>query len=781
MENPGFKRSAFILLLFSLLLASSSCDRGPGPAEKSAQTTGVSPTEILIGSSLAITGQAAFLGTETLHGTQAYINYINGLGGVHGRQIRLIAYDDHYDPAHCVANTQRLITEDKVFALASYVGTPTAAKIVPMVDEARIPVVGLLTGASILRSPFKRYIVNVRASYNEEAGDLVRRFVEQLGITKIAVFYQYDEFGFDGLTGTEIGLRNYGLKPVAKGSYPRSTEDVEDAVQTIAASDAEAVVMIGTYGPCAKFVKLLKQKKHGLLFHALSFVGAEELVKLLGPESEGIISTQVVPPPWETAILPGAELYSKVLAEHYPEDKPNFASFEGFINAMVLVEGLQRAGRDLTREGLINAIESIHQFSLGIANPLSYSAADHQGLRRVYFTEIRDGKLAQLTNWDRLREQLSVQGITPTEILLGSSCALSGQASVLGAQTTHGALAYISFINEKGGINGRRIKLITYDDAYDPPTCEANTKKLITEDRVFALTCYVGTPTAVRIIPLVEEAKIPLVGLFTGATALRVPFRHYILNIRASYHQEVRVIIDHLVNDNKFERIAVFYQDDLYGMDGLEGTRTALNDYDMDPVAVGSYQRGTADVETALDGIVAAKPQAVIMIGTYEPCAKFIRLARERGLKTVFAGVSFMGAEELIARLGSDAEGVIATQVVPPPWETALLPAAEEYNTLLTRYFPEDKPNFVSFEGFVNAKVLVQALRRVGREATREKLISELEQMEFYSPGIGANINFSKNDHQGLHQVYITAVKNGKLVLVTDWLEACPAARSPLK
>ena len=143
-------------------------------------------------------------------------------------------------------------------------------------------------------------------------------------------------------------------------------------------------------------------------------------------------------------------------------------------------------------------------------------------------------------------------------------------------------------------------------------------------------------------------------------------------------------------------------------------------------------------------------------------------------MKLIYHGLSFMGAEELIKRLGPDAEGLIVTQVVPPPWETALLPAAEEYNSLLARYFPEDKPNFVSFEGFVNAKVLVQALRRVGREVTREKFIDALEQMEFYSPGIGANINFSKTDHQGLHQVYITVVRNGKLVMAGDWREGFP-------
>jgi ABC-type branched-subunit amino acid transport system substrate-binding protein len=277
-----------------------------------------------------------------------------------------------------------------------------------------------------------------------------------------------------------------------------------------------------------------------------------------------------------------------------------------------------------------------------------------------------------------------------------------------------------------------------------------------------------------RIIPLVEEAQIPLVGLFTGATALRNPFHPYIVNIRASYREEVKVVIDHFIKDYKLSRIAVFYQDDEFGRDGLEGTREALSQYGLEPVADGSYQRGTTNVEKALDRIEAGKAEAVVMVGTYEPCAKFIKLAKERGMKPLYHGLSVIGAEELIKRLGPDAEGIIVTQVVPPQVETALLPAAEEYNSLLARYFPDDDPNFVSFEGFVNAKVLVQALRRVGREVTREKFIDALEQMEFYSPGIGANINFSKTDHQGLHQIYITVVRNGKLVLAGDWQEGFP-------
>jgi ABC-type branched-subunit amino acid transport system substrate-binding protein len=359
---------------------------------------GVAADEIVLGSSLALSGHAGFLGTQTLHGAMCYLEAINETGGVHGRKIRVIAYDDAYDPPQCLENTQRLTAEDNVFALFCYVGTSTSVKVMPLVQEARIPLVGLFTGAQVFRKPFQRYIINIRASYHQETEAIVRELVEFLGIKKVAVFYQYDDYGFDGLAGTRIALKGYGLTPVAAGHYHRGTHEVESALEQIMASGAEAVVMIGTYEPCARFIGLARAKGLDAIFHCLSFVGAEELLKKLGPRGEGVIITQVVPPPTETLLLPAAQEYTNLLARFYPEESPNYVGFEGYLNARVMVEGLRRAGPELDREKFIDAIDTIENFSLGIANPLSFSPQNHQGLEKVYFTQIRHGELALVTN-----------------------------------------------------------------------------------------------------------------------------------------------------------------------------------------------------------------------------------------------------------------------------------------------------------------------------------------------------------------------------------------------
>ncbi len=382
-----------VFIVASLLLA--ACQDAAQNQLAANRQTGITDDEIVIGSSLALGGHAGYLGTQTLHGALAYLRHINASGGINGRRIRLVAYDDGYDPPRCLVNTQRLLIEDRVFALFCYVGTPTTVRILPLIEEARIPLVGMFTGANALREPPNPYLINVRASYYQETAAAVRYLVDRLKIREIAVFFQYDAYGFDGLRGTELALKEFGLVPVSKGSYVRGTLEVEEGLDRIRASGARSVVMIGTYEPCAKFIRMARASGYRPVFYNVSFVGADALARLLGPEGEGVVVSQVVPPP-ETigsdGKLWGAEEYVRLLAAYYPDDRPNFVGLEGYINARVLVEGLRRAGRDLNRESFVRAIESIRQYDLGIANPLSFSARDHQGLERVYFTKIEKGR-----------------------------------------------------------------------------------------------------------------------------------------------------------------------------------------------------------------------------------------------------------------------------------------------------------------------------------------------------------------------------------------------------
>ncbi|MBI5522184.1 MAG: ABC transporter substrate-binding protein [Desulfarculus sp.] len=407
-HGTSFRLAAGLLLLLVLL---AGCGRTDQTQAAQDEVLGVSDSEILLGSSLALKGHASYLGTQTLSGAMCYINKVNEAGGVHGRTIRVIAYDDGYDPPMCLSNTQRLIVEDAVFALFCYVGTPTAVKILPMVEEAKIPLLGLFTGANALREPFNRYIFNVRASYYQEIGAAIRHMVKDLGLSRIAVFYQYDAYGFDGLTGVELALKELGLAPVARGSYIRGTVNVEEGLNRIAGSGAQAVAMIGTYEPCAKFINLANQRDFKPLFYAVSFVGAEELARRLDSQDRDLLILSQVVPPLQVlqpdAMTSSAREYVDLLRHYFPEEKPNLVGLEGFINARVLVEGLHRAGRQLTRERFIEAIESIQGYSLGQDIMVSFSPTNHQGMEQVFFTGLEDGEFVLIRDWDDIRKAIA--------------------------------------------------------------------------------------------------------------------------------------------------------------------------------------------------------------------------------------------------------------------------------------------------------------------------------------------------------------------------------------
>ncbi len=398
-----------LLVLFTVAIAHTGCSREVVRDERGDRSLGVSDREIRIGASLPLSGHAQYLGIQTLRGAMAYLNHVNEQGGVHGRKINLVAYDDAYDPPRCLANTQRLIIEDQVFALSCYVGTPTTVKIIPLVDQAAIPLVGMFTGANDLRVPFNRYLINVRPSYYKETEEAVRHMVEDLGLSRIAVFYQYDAYGFDGLTGTELALKNYGMAPIAKGNYIRGTDHVDEGLDKIASSGAEAVVMIGTYEICATFVHKARAMGFDPLFYHVSFVGAEELARRLeGEEGALVLMSQVVPPPMpdQHGEVRDAADYANLLSRFYPQDKPNYVGLEAFLNARVLVEGLRRAGPELTRENFIDAIESMRDYTLLQGISVSFGPDDHQGLDQVYFTKLTNGSFAPFQAWSDLRRTL---------------------------------------------------------------------------------------------------------------------------------------------------------------------------------------------------------------------------------------------------------------------------------------------------------------------------------------------------------------------------------------
>jgi len=353
---------------------------------------GVLDDRIVFGESAAFSGPAEALGLGMREGILAAFNETNKAGGVHGRKLTLISYDDGYEPDRAIANTNRLIKNDKVFALIGEVGTPTSQAAQPIATEARVPFIGPLTGAGFLRNPALGNVVNVRASYDQETETWIERLTQDLDISRIAILYQNDGFGKAGLSGVEKAMDKRGLKLVAQGTYERNTVAVEAAVEAIVKGNPEAVVMVGAYKPCAAFIKQASASGLKARFVNISFVGTNALAKELGNDGNGVIVTQVVPFPEDTSI-PLVAQYQKALRSDNPNAKFGFVSLEGYMVGQLVVQSLSKMNGPVTRDGLLATIEKVGSFNLGGVT-LSYGPNDNQGMDRVFLTVIQsDGSI----------------------------------------------------------------------------------------------------------------------------------------------------------------------------------------------------------------------------------------------------------------------------------------------------------------------------------------------------------------------------------------------------
>lgn len=360
-----------------------------------------------------------------------------------------------------------------------------------------------------------------------------------------------------------------------------------------------------------------------------------------------------------------------------------------------------------------------------------------------------------------LRTMAETPGVTANSILLGQSAAFSGPAAQLGIQMNIGTKAYFDYVNAQGGVYGRKIELKARDDKYEAGLCADNTKKLIQEDKVFALISYVGTPTTVAAMPIFTEAKVPLIGPFTGAEALRNPVNRYIFNVRASYFDETEKIVEQMVSTGN-RKIAVFYQDDAYGQAGLKGVQIAMDKRGMKIAALGKVERNTVNVQDAVKTINAGQPDGVVMISAYTSIAEFVREMKAAGSTTQFHNVSFVGSTALAAALKDEGYGVAISQVVPYPWGPEVR-IVKEYQEILSKAGHTDY-NFSSLEGFIVGEVMVDALRRAGKNLTREKLIAALESMNNVDLGDFV-VNFSPTSHSGSKSVDLTMIgRAGKFI-----------------
>ena len=351
---------------------------------------------------------------------------------------------------------------------------------------------------------------------------------------------------------------------------------------------------------------------------------------------------------------------------------------------------------------------------------------------------------------------LAEDGVTDNKIVFGQVAALQGPAQALGQGMRQGILAAFDAANRTGGISGRKLELKSLDDGYEPEKTVEATKRILDEDKVFALVGAVGTPTSKAGQPIATAEKVPFIGPFTGAEFLRNPYNRYVVNIRSSYFQETEAWIDHLVKDLAISKIAILYQDDAFGLAGLEGVQRAMAKRNMSLVAEGTFKRNTTAVKSALLDIMKARPEAVVTVAPYKPVAEFIKLAQQVKMQAVFVAISFVGPDSLAQELGDQGTGVIVTQVVPFPWD-ATLPIVKAYQGAIAAVDSNAKPGFVSLEGYLTGRLVVEALKRIKGEPTREALLDAIAAAPFDFGGVTLSYGPMKN--QGSDRVFFTILQ----------------------
>ena len=343
-------------------------------------------------------------------------------------------------------------------------------------------------------------------------------------------------------------------------------------------------------------------------------------------------------------------------------------------------------------------------------------------------------------------------------IYIGSSLPKNGTIKEFGLAVELGTNAYFSYVNKNNLLKETKIKLITYEDNYEPQLTLANTKKLIDTPNIFALYGFVGTPTVKNILPLLHDTNIPFISAFTGASFLRDGYYKSVLNLRSSYDQEIEEHIKYLHEVKGLSKIAVFYQNDEYGEEGYIGVLKSIQKYNLSLVAKGSYKRNTLSIRHAFYEIQNANPEAIIMIGANKPNTLFIKKARQHKnfQNTLFSNISFGSASTMVKELNQKTKNILFSQVVPH-YDNLDLPIIQEYHKVLKEYDPNYEPGFISLEAFLNAKVIVTTLQNMQGKITRSRFIQEFKKIPNNTL---SGLDLKYENEQLLNKVYLFKYEN---------------------
>ncbi len=368
--------------------------------------------------------------------------------------------------------------------------------------------------------------------------------------------------------------------------------------------------------------------------------------------------------------------------------------------------------------------------------------------------------LLSLVLWLPCGALLAGPGVSDSEIVIGQSLGLTGPLASMAPELLKVTQTYLDSVNAKGGVHGRRIRMVTEDDGYKPENTVRLVDKMIVQDQVFALANLTGTANVAAVLPLLVKANppVPLISPFTGADLLREPALNHVFNIRASYGDEVEKLVQHLSTIG-VPRISVLWMNNGFGKDGLTGARKSMDKRGLKLHSDAPIEADSSDVQKAVSTLSVSEPDAIIMITAGAPTVAFIKSYRKVSRAARFYTTSVMGSQATIQALGQDGVGVVVTSVVPFPWSQSKS-VVREYRELLKKAGMAETVSFIGLEAYINTKVLVEGLRRAGRDLTRPSFIQAMESLQKFDVG-GFEVDYGKGVRQGSHFVDLTIIGAG--------------------
>jgi len=820
--------------------ASSSSDRSDDALDPNRYSFREYEADVMFGQSCAKTGEAWLKGRELNRGIKMAFYEHNTRNAYEPdpakrnpmlQKMGLISYDDAWLADEAVANTEKMIDNDNVFAILGQVGTHTCQAAMPVAVNRGVPFFGGFSGAKFLRKPWNRLVVNYRASYIDETAAMIALFADLMFMAKISIMYQDDGFGYAGLEGVEVALRARSMTVHSYGLYDRTTLDIDPGLAQIQLKEEpEGIVMIGAYVPLSNFVKKAKLSYPRVYFSTVSSVGAYGFQKYLGDAESRfhVLVTQVVDSPFNTSVPIIAE-YEKARsgldAYEGATSKGDFISVEGYIIGRFAAVVYQMAyesknqadadcdlcGAPPSREEFLDMIYDSGMIILGelrlgpFGGKCDQKASGcecNQGMRQVFGSKIEpDGSY---TSYHDLDFSFASCGF-PTDtrhIVWGQTAALSGSMASFGNYMKEGILAAFHKANVGMALGAYDIQLHSLDDGYETKNATDNMNQFIQDENVFGVIGSVGTKTAEVLAPIALEWKVPFVGALSGAKFLRWPFKEQVINVRPSYIDETAMMIKKFTENLGFTKISVFIQDDDYGEAGKEGVDTALRAHGLTIYSEGRFEYGSDDVATGLAAL-GDETEAIVAIGYYTPVANFIKLAKGRWPEVHVAMVSRIGPYQVADLLDTaeNRKNIWFSQVVPSPYDEELHLSAE-YHDAIKAYVHYNNPgeedecdlcsasynyNYKSIEGYMVGRLAVEVLRNMDIYARSEfkKYVYETQMFALsddvvlgpysYPPNYDATDKEKDYGYtgcnQGMRQVWLTHMEPDGSITYTDTMK----------